>query len=116
MHKNSRYSYFYNVKSDSVLLLFEKQSQNEHLSQISDKRDEKVVHEKTYLMELEFYNTDGKIKNIIRCIFISIIMHTNFMLFRQKISFKSALECFASVSAYFRRAFHKTCEKKLKNN
>ena len=65
-----------------------KQSQNEHLCQFSDKRDEKVVHDKIYLLKFEFYNTDRKMKSTIGCIFISIIMYPNFMCFRQKISFK----------------------------
>ena len=54
MHKNYRNSYFYNGKSDSVFRfpvkppnVKKKQSQTEHLSQFSDKRDEKVVREKT---------------------------------------------------------------------
>ena len=64
----------------------------------------KLVPEKTYLVKLEFYNTDRKMKSIIRCIFISIIMHPNFMHFRQKISFKSALEIFIPVNGHFRIA------------
>ena len=43
-------------------------------------------------------------KSIINCIFISIIMHPNFMHFRQKISLKNALESFASVSGHLRTA------------
>ena len=41
-------------------------------------------------------------KNIIRRIFISKIMRPNFMHIRQKISFKSAFEKFASVSGHLR--------------
>ena len=58
-----------------------KQNENEHLSQISDKSNEKVAHEKTYWLKLEFCYTDRKMKNIIRRIFSSIIMHPNFMHF-----------------------------------
>ena len=43
-------------------------------------------------------------KHIIRRIFNSISMYPNFMYFRQKIFFKSALESFASVSAHMRTA------------
>ena len=43
-----------------------------------------------------------KMKSIIRCIFISINMCPNFMHFRQKISFKSALEIFNPVSGHSR--------------
>ena len=81
-----------------------KLSQNKHFCQFSDKSDEKVVREKTYLLKLEFYNTDRKMKSIIRCIFISIIMHPNFIHFRQKISFKSALEIFSPVNGHSRTA------------
>ena len=45
------------------------------------KSDEKVAREKTYRLKLEFYNTHGKMKNIIRSIFISIIMHPSFIHF-----------------------------------
>ena len=97
------------MKNQAVFFVFllnrtmlENQSQNEHLCQFSDKRDEKVVREKTYLLKLEFYNTDRKMKSIIGCIFISIIMHPDFMHFRQKVNFKSALEIFTSVSGHWR--------------
>ena len=61
MHKNYRHSYFYNGKSDIVFCFFflkspnirKKQSQNGHLSQFSDKSDEKVVREKTYRLKLD---------------------------------------------------------------
>ena len=70
---------------------------------ILDKNDEKVVHEKTYRMKLEFYDTDRKMENVSGYIFISIIMHPNLkMHFRQKISFKSALKAFSSLSGYLR--------------
>ena len=61
-----------------------------------------MVSEKTYPLKLAFYNTDRKIKNIIRRIFNSIIMHPNFMHFRQKIRFTSALENFTPVNGYLR--------------
>ena len=74
MHKNYRYSYFCNGKSDSVfrfsvkpLNIRKKQNLNEYFSQFSDKSDVKVVHEKTYLLKPEFYNTDSKMKSIIGC-------------------------------------------------
>ena len=57
-----------------------------------------------YRLKLEFYNTDRKMKNILRHIFISIIMRPNFMHCRQKISFKSALESFASNSWHLKTA------------
>ena len=82
--------------------IFEKQSQNESLESIFGKSDEKMVHEKTYLLKLEFYNTDRKMKSTIRCSFISMIMHPDFMHFRQKISFKNALEIFSPVSGHLR--------------
>ena len=68
------------------------------MSQFSDKSDEKMASEKTYWLKLEFYNTDRKMKNITRRFFISVTTHPNFMHFRRKVSFKSALEKFASVS------------------
>ena len=81
-----------------------KQSQNKHLSQFSDKSGEKVVHDKIYMLKFEFYNTDRKMKSTIKCIFISIIVHPNFMNFRQNISFKSAIEIFTAISGYLRTA------------
>ena len=60
-----------------------------------------------FVLKFEFYNTDRKMKRTIRCIFISIIMHPNFMCFRQKISFKSALKIFTPVSGHLRTAL--TC-------
>ena len=72
-----------------------KQSQNEHLSQFSDKSDE-IVREKTYLLKLEFYNTDRKMKSTIRCIFISIITNPNFMHFRPKNKLKKCVRNFYS--------------------
>ena len=79
-----------------------KGSQNEYLGQFLDKSDEKVVHETTYLLKLKSYNTDRKMKSIIRCIFISIIMLSNFTHFCQKISFKSTLEIFTPVSGHLK--------------
>ena len=43
-------------------------------------------------------------KSTIRCIFISIIMHRNFMHLHQKLNFKSALEIFISASGHLRTA------------
>ena len=63
-----------------------------------------MASDKTYLLALEFYNIDRKMKSIIRYIFISIIMHPNLMHFRRKISFKSALEIFIPVSEHSRTA------------
>ena len=77
------------------------------MRKFSDKRDEKEARKKTYRLKLEFYNTDKKMKNIIRLIFISMIMHPNFMHFRQKISFKCALEIFTPVNGYLRTASRK---------
>ena len=69
MRKNYGYSYFYIGKSDSVFCFSIKPpnipKNNEHLSQFSDKSDEKVVREKIYLVKLEFYNSDRKMKSII---------------------------------------------------
>ena len=45
-----------------------------------------------------------KSESIIRCIFVSIIMHSNFMHFRQKISFKNALQIFTLVTGHLRTA------------
>ena len=84
-----------------------KQSQNEQLSQFSDKRDDKEACEKICRLKLEFYNIDRKKKNITRRNFDSIIMHPNFMHFCQKISFKSILERFASASLHFGTALSK---------
>ena len=111
MRKNYRYSYFYNRKSDSVFRFsvkppyIRKNSQNAHLGQFSNKRDEKVVCKKTYLLKLEFYNTERKMKNIIRRIYTLIIMNPNFMHFCQKISSKRALGSFISVSEYLNKRF-----------
>ena len=76
------------------------------MSQFFDKSDEKVVREKIYLLKLELYNTDRKMKNIIRGIFGSVITHPNFMHFSQKISFKSALEIFTPISGHLRTALN----------
>ena len=109
MHKIYVYSYFYNGISDSVFRfllnrsIFEK-TIKKHSSQFSDKREEKVIRENTFLLKLDFCNADRKMKNIIRCIFISIIMHPNFVHFRQKISFKRALENFTPVSGHSKTA------------
>ena len=59
-----------------------------------------------YLLKFEFYNTDRKMKSIFRHIFISVIMHPNFMHFRQKISFKSVLEICTPVSGHLRTALN----------
>ena len=72
-----------------------------------DKSNEKGVQEKAYLLKLKFYNADRKMKSDIRCIFISIIMHPNFMQFRQKISFKS-VEVFAPVSEHLKTALNES--------
>ena len=69
----------------------------------------KKAREKTYRLKLEFYNADRKMKNIIRLIFISLIMRPIFMHFRQKINFKIALESFSSVSAHLQTAFNTLC-------
>ena len=73
MHKKDTYSYLYGGKSNRIFRfsvkppnIQEKQSPNEHLSPFSDKNDEKMPREKTYWLELQFYNTDRKMKNIIR--------------------------------------------------
>ena len=56
-----------------------------HLSQFSNKRDEKVVRKKTYRLKDDVYNTDKKIKNIIIRVFISTIIPPNFMhLYKKK--------------------------------
>ena len=81
-----------------------KQGQDDHLRQFSDNYDEKVAREKTYLLKLKFDNTDRKMKRIIKRIFISIVMHPNLLHFRQKISFKSALEILTPVSRHLRIA------------
>ena len=60
-----------------------------------------MANENTYHLKLELYNIDRKMKNIIRCIFISMIMHQNFPHFRQKISYKRVIESFTSVSGHF---------------
>ena len=52
------------------------------MNQFLDESDEKVVREKTYCLKLEFYNTDRKMKNIIRRNFTAIIMQPNFIDFR----------------------------------
>ena len=78
------------------------------LCQFSVKSKEKVACEKTYQSKLEFYNTDRKMKNSIRRIFISIIMHPNFMYFYQKISFKSVLKIFTPVYGQLRTALRNT--------
>ena len=61
-----------------------------------------MAREKTYRLKLDFYNTDREMKNTIRRIFPSIIMHPIFMHFRSKISFRSALESFALVSGHLK--------------
>ena len=74
--------------------IFEKTESKWARESISDKSNEKAVREKTYLLKLEFYNTDRKMQNTIRRIFISIIMHPNFMLYRRKISFQKCIRKF----------------------
>ena len=46
------------------------------------KNDEKMARKKTYRLKLEFFKTDRKMKNIIRHIFISIIVHPILVHFR----------------------------------
>ena len=41
-------------------------------------------------------------ENVIRRIFVLTVMFPNFVQFRQKIGFKSVLECYASVSGHLR--------------
>ena len=51
-------------------------------SQFSDKSEEKVAREKNLSAETRvLHNTDRKMKDIIRRIFASIIMHPNFIHF-----------------------------------
>ena len=45
------------------------------MRQFSDKSAEKVACEKTYRLKLEFYSTERKLKNIIKRILTSLIMH-----------------------------------------
>ena len=111
MHKIYRYSYFYDGESNCVCLFPvelpnspENRVKNEQMNQFSDESAEKVACEKSYLLKLEFYNTDRKMKKIIRHIFTSLITHPIFMHFHQKSSFKSALESFASASGHLRTA------------
>ena len=75
-----------------------------HFRQFLGKSDKKVTRDKTYVLKLEFYGTDRKMKIIIRRIFILIIMYPIFMHFRLKIIFKSAEESFVSVSEHLRIA------------
>ena len=67
MHTIYVYSFVYNGKSNSICYfsvkppnIRENRVKMEHLSQFSDKNDEKVAHEKACLLKLEFYNTDWK--------------------------------------------------------
>ena len=122
MHKNYRYSYFYHRKSDNVFRFSVKLSnfrKNRIKVRISGnfliKEIEKVIREKTYLLKLELYNTDRKMKSTIRCILISIIMHPNFTCFHKKISFKSALEMFTPVSGHLRTALNLSYSFKFKS-
>ena len=114
MHKNYRYSYSYNGKLDSVFrfsvknpVIRKNRVKKKHLNQFSDKSDKNLIRKKTHLLKLEFCNADRKMKGIIRCIFISIIIHPNFIHFCQKISFKSALEIFTPVRGHLRTALKK---------
>ena len=66
----------------------------------------KKIRLKTDLLKLEFYNSDRKMRSTIRCIFISIIMHPNFLYFCQKVSFKSELEIFTPVSKHSKIALN----------
>ena len=70
------------------------------MSQFWDKSDEREVREKNYLLKLELYNIDGKMKSIIRFTFISKAMHAHFTHFRQKRSFKRMSENFTPVSRH----------------
>ena len=114
--------FFYNEKSDSVFRFSLKQpnirkyciKMNAWVN-FRKKRDEKVVREKKYLLKLEFFNTVRKMKNIIRCLFISVIMHPNFTHIRQKIRFKSALEIFTPVTGQSRTALTCVMHSKIKN-
>ena len=81
-----RYFYFYNRKSNSVSWFSVKQlniRENRVKIIIWNNFRTKVMKKwharKIYQLKLEFYNTDGKMKNLISCIFISIIIHPNFM-------------------------------------
>ena len=75
-----------------------KQSQNEHLSLFSDKCDEKEACEKTYPMKLEFYNNDGKMKNIIRYIFFHFNKNHAFKFHAHSSKNKLQKFCFAQWS------------------
>ena len=115
MHKNFRYSYFYNGRLDSNFRFSVKQPNiRKNRVKISTwvtfriMRDKKVKREKRHLLKLEFYNANRKMKGIISCVFISIIMHPNFMHFRQKMSFKIALQIFNSVCVHLRTSLKAT--------
>ena len=109
MHKIYGYSDFHIGKSNIIYRFSVKQTaqcsrkwcQN---VQLSNKNTEKVALAKTYRLRLEFNNIDRQTENVIRRNFILTITHTNFMHFRQKISFKSALESYASFSGHLRTA------------
>ena len=99
------YRHFYNGKSNSVYRFSDKPPNRVKMSiwVNSGIKEIKRWHtRKIYWLNLEFYNTDRKMKNIIWRIFISIIMHPNFMHLRHKINFKIVLESFVSVSGHLR--------------
>ena len=68
------------------------------MNQFFDKSDEKVACEKTYQLNLMFYNTDRKRKMSFDIfLFEQSCLQISFA-FVRKISFKTALEYFGSVS------------------
>ena len=78
-----------------------------------------MAREKTYRLKLDFYNTDREMKNTIRRVFPSIIMHPNSMHFRKKIlqkcnrkfcfsqwAFENSLKLFVFFSLLYRISVH----------
>ena len=64
------------------------------MSLFSDQSDEIVAREKAYRLQLEFHYIDRKMENIIRPIFTSIVMNTNFIHYGYKIVFKKCIRKF----------------------
>ena len=111
MHKIFRYSYFYNEKLNRIynfavkLPSIRENSKNELMSQFSDKSDEKVAREKTYRLILEFYHTDRKmLKRHSTQFCLNNHVYNFHSLLREKISFKTALECFVLIDRHLGRA------------
>ena len=103
--RNMLVPFFKKIENSMTLIIFlyrhnifNIKHQNDHSNWFSDKSDEKVTHKKAHWLKLEFYYIYRKMENLIRRCFTSVVMTSNFIYFRLKVSFKIVLNSFTSLN------------------